>query len=112
MTKYFSQLLDQYIEQGFEGKRTINYYAELGTDMLVLGLTLLQYLQLMVTYFSTITIVCYIEKKRYIELTLIGCYCLKSVDAWNVIWISGYCIDSQCAKRIKEPLSKRNGTPG
>ena len=54
MTKYFSQLLDQYIEQGFEGKRTINYYAELGTDMLVLGLTLLQYLQLMVIYYSTI----------------------------------------------------------
>ncbi|KAI9491986.1 hypothetical protein BDB00DRAFT_830653 [Zychaea mexicana] len=47
MTKYFSQLWDQFSEQGFEGKRTINYYAELGTDMLVLGLTLLQYLQLM-----------------------------------------------------------------
>lgn len=49
VTKYLSQLLDQWREQGFEGKRAVNYYTELGTDMLVLGLTLLQYLQLIVS---------------------------------------------------------------
>ena len=48
MTKYGAQLIDQWREQGFEGKRMMNYYAELGTDMLVLGFTLVQYLQLMV----------------------------------------------------------------
>ncbi|ORY90561.1 hypothetical protein BCR43DRAFT_499507 [Syncephalastrum racemosum] len=47
MTKYGAQLIDQWREQGFENKRMVNYYAELGTDMLVLAITLLQYLQLM-----------------------------------------------------------------
>ncbi|KAI7877438.1 hypothetical protein K492DRAFT_134009 [Lichtheimia hyalospora FSU 10163] len=47
MTKYFSQLLDQWREHGFESKRAVNYYIELITDMLVMALTLVQYLQIL-----------------------------------------------------------------
>ncbi|KAI9303953.1 hypothetical protein BJ944DRAFT_164532 [Cunninghamella echinulata] len=47
MTKYLAHLLDQWNENGFESKRLINYYAEISTDVLILGCTLLQYLQLM-----------------------------------------------------------------
>ncbi|CDH53363.1 e3 ubiquitin-protein ligase amfr-like [Lichtheimia corymbifera JMRC:FSU:9682] len=47
MTKYFSQLLDQWREHGFESKRAVNYYIELSTDMLVMALTLVQYLQIL-----------------------------------------------------------------
>lgn len=40
--------MDLWRENGFESKRWINYYTELGADVLILGCTLLQYLQLMV----------------------------------------------------------------
>ncbi|KAL0082266.1 hypothetical protein J3Q64DRAFT_1808185 [Phycomyces blakesleeanus] len=47
MTKYFAHLLDQWRENGFESKRIISYYTELAADVLILGCTLLQYLQLL-----------------------------------------------------------------
>ncbi|KAI8083111.1 uncharacterized protein BX664DRAFT_267835 [Halteromyces radiatus] len=47
ITKYLAHLLDQSRENGFENKRLINYYAEISADVLILGCTLLQYLQLM-----------------------------------------------------------------
>lgn len=52
MTKYFSQLLDQWREHGFESKRAVNYYIELSTDMLVMALTLVQYLQILASCFD------------------------------------------------------------
>lgn len=48
LIKYATHLMDQWRENGFESKRLINYYAELSADVLILGCTLLQYLQLMV----------------------------------------------------------------
>ncbi|KAI7872036.1 hypothetical protein BDF14DRAFT_1873210 [Spinellus fusiger] len=50
MTKYFAHLIDQWKENGLESKRIINYYAELSADILILGCTLLQYLQLLWTH--------------------------------------------------------------
>ncbi|KAI8394096.1 uncharacterized protein BYT42DRAFT_488894 [Radiomyces spectabilis] len=47
MTKYLSHLLDQWQENGFENKCLVNYYTELGADVLILACTLMQYLQLM-----------------------------------------------------------------
>ncbi|KAG1173706.1 uncharacterized protein RHIMIDRAFT_234637 [Rhizopus microsporus ATCC 52813] len=47
LIKYITHLLDQWIENGFESKRWINYYTELSADVLILACTLLQYLQLM-----------------------------------------------------------------
>ena len=48
LIKYSTHLMDLWRENGFESKRWINYYTELGADVLILGCTLLQYLQLMV----------------------------------------------------------------
>lgn len=48
LIKYTTHLMDQWRENGFESKRLINYYTELSADVLILGCTLLQYLQLMV----------------------------------------------------------------
>ncbi|EIE90098.1 hypothetical protein RO3G_14809 [Rhizopus delemar RA 99-880] len=47
LIKYITHLLDQWVENRFESKRWINYYIELSADVLILGCTLLQYLQLM-----------------------------------------------------------------
>lgn len=47
LIKYSTHLMDLWRENGFESKRWINYYTELGADVLILGCTLLQYLQLM-----------------------------------------------------------------
>ncbi|KAI8997463.1 hypothetical protein BDB01DRAFT_831047 [Pilobolus umbonatus] len=47
LIKYITHLLDQWRENGFDSKRYINYYTELSADVLILGCTLLQYLQLM-----------------------------------------------------------------
>ncbi|KAG1121835.1 hypothetical protein G6F42_012045 [Rhizopus arrhizus] len=47
LIKYTTHLMDQWRENGFESKRLINYYTELSADVLILGCTLLQYLQLM-----------------------------------------------------------------
>lgn len=51
--------MDLWRENGFESKRLINYYTELSADVLILGCTLLQYLQLMVkpSYYMHINIV-------------------------------------------------------
>ncbi|KAG2209443.1 hypothetical protein INT47_008286 [Mucor saturninus] len=47
LIKYSTHLMDLWRENGFESKRWINYYTELSADVLILGCTLLQYLQLM-----------------------------------------------------------------
>ncbi|ORZ09818.1 hypothetical protein BCR42DRAFT_334280 [Absidia repens] len=45
--KYLAHLMEQSRENGFENKWLINYYTEISADVLILGCTLLQYLQLM-----------------------------------------------------------------
>lgn len=47
LIKYITHLMDQWRDNGFDSKRLINYYTELSADVLILGCTLLQYLQLM-----------------------------------------------------------------
>ncbi|KAL1932912.1 hypothetical protein VTP01DRAFT_8590 [Rhizomucor pusillus] len=69
LTKYWGQILDQQ-EQSFERKRMVNYYTELGTDMLVLGLTLLQYLQLIWMHgisFSLVDIVLFLNVRSVLR---------------------------------------------
>lgn len=81
--------MDQWRENGFESKRLINYYTELSADVLILGCTLLQYLQLMVRQIEMFKI----EMKSNFN---------RKVDAWDILWIGGYCVISKCTKCIEE----------
>ncbi|KAJ8654247.1 hypothetical protein O0I10_010069 [Lichtheimia ornata] len=70
MTKYFSQLLDQWREHGFESKRAVNYYIELSTDMLVMALTLVQYLQILWSHgisFGLVDIVLFLNVRSVLK---------------------------------------------